>query len=316
MAAFKPVQVADSANLENLELEDGQFIVTLDTKKMYVDALMGEQGEEEIERLALGGEIDLSDYVTTDDMNTTLSDYITETQLQEAIAGIEPSFDFSSLSDSLTGGTLTNISITPNTSTETFDISVTMPTIAIDSSTEEWTINGQSTGVSARGPAGQNGTNGQDGITPIINPTSKHWIIGETDTLVVAEGQNGVSPTVTFSPILNGNRMTVTDSAGSSYIDITNGIAAVQGTVLQGTVTALDWIGNSAPYSQRITINGLTSELTPVIDVILSNIIETALNEEKQWGYITKAETGSNSITLYCYKTKPTIDLNFIMKVI
>lgn len=33
---------------------------------------------------------------------------------------------------------------------------------------------------------------GFDGITPVINPTNKHWMIGETDTGVVAEGKDGI----------------------------------------------------------------------------------------------------------------------------
>ena len=45
-----------------------------------------------------------------------------------------------------------------------------------------------------QGPQGTQGTpgaNGQDGITPHIDETTKHWMIGSTDTGVVAEGQQG-----------------------------------------------------------------------------------------------------------------------------
>lgn len=42
-----------------------------------------------------------------------------------------------------------------------------------------------------QGTAGTPGTNGQDGITPHIDETTKHWMIGSTDTGVVAEGQQG-----------------------------------------------------------------------------------------------------------------------------
>ena len=54
--------------------------------------------------------------------------------------------------------------------------------------------------LSLKGQDGQNGTNGtngvdgqdgQDGITPSIDPTTKHWMIGNTDTGVVAEGKDG-----------------------------------------------------------------------------------------------------------------------------
>lgn len=44
---------------------------------------------------------------------------------------------------------------------------------------------------------GTNGTNGSDGLTPEIDPDTKHWMIGETDTNVKAEGADGKT-------ILNG----------------------------------------------------------------------------------------------------------------
>ena len=42
-----------------------------------------------------------------------------------------------------------------------------------------------------QGPAGQNGTNGVDGVTPHIDSSNKHWMIGTEDTGIVAEGQDG-----------------------------------------------------------------------------------------------------------------------------
>lgn len=41
------------------------------------------------------------------------------------------------------------------------------------------------------GKNGLNGTNGNDGITPHIDPVSKHWFIGDIDTGILAEGKNG-----------------------------------------------------------------------------------------------------------------------------
>ena len=45
------------------------------------------------------------------------------------------------------------------------------------------------------GQNGTNGTNGSNGVTPHIDSTSKHWMIGSTDTGIVAEGQNGSNGT-------------------------------------------------------------------------------------------------------------------------
>lgn len=46
----------------------------------------------------------------------------------------------------------------------------------------------------ATGPAGADGANGidgADGITPHIDSTSKHWMLGDVDTGIIAEGING-----------------------------------------------------------------------------------------------------------------------------
>ena len=76
----------------------------------------------------------------------------------------------------------------------------------IDVTTGNWFVGSTDTGIHAQGqqgiqgPAGQdgqdgqngtNGTNGVDGITPHIDSTNKHWMIGTEDTGIVAEGQDG-----------------------------------------------------------------------------------------------------------------------------
>lgn len=61
----------------------------------------------------------------------------------------------------------------------------------IDSTSKHWMIGSTDTGIVAEGQDGQDGQNGQpgaDGITPHIDPTTKHWMIGNTDTGIVAEG--------------------------------------------------------------------------------------------------------------------------------
>lgn len=278
-------------------------------------------------------------------LNKTVLDKFSEVSGQLLYNGSEigGGLDFTELSRAMTTGTLTGLTITADTTDNNFDITVTgMPTIAIDND-GYWTIDGVSTGQQSKGDngitpsidstskhwmigstdtgviaEGQNGSNGNDGITPTIDSSSKHWMIGSTDTGVVAEGQNGVSPTVSFSSITGGNRMTVVDGSGTSTVDIMDGVTTISTTKTDLTCTALatDWVGVSAPYTQTITVNGLTSSLNPVIDVVISNTVQTGLEEQKQWGYITKATTGTNSLTLSCYKNKPTIDLNIMIEVV
>lgn len=61
-------------------------------------------------------------------------------------------------------------------------------------------------------------TNGQDGITPHIDPTSKHWMIGTTDTGIVAEGQDGTTPSVpgNEAAVSGGNTLSVV-TTGEKY---------------------------------------------------------------------------------------------------
>ena len=91
---------------------------------------------------------------------------------------------------------------------------------------------GNSMSVNVKGAPGLPGVPGDDGLTPYIDPTTKHWMIGSTDTGIVAEGQDGnpgtpgsdgVSPVVSATPISGGVRVVITDKNGQHTFDVTNG---------------------------------------------------------------------------------------------
>lgn len=222
--------------------------------------------------------------------------------------------DFTALSTAMTTGTLSGISITADTENSRFNFEVTgIPTIAIDSE-GYWTINGErgENPTKAQGDKGsdgisptavvtdtgngasiaitdKNGTttvevfDGTDGISPHIDSTTKHWFIGDVDTGIIAEGITTISTTsVTYT----------------------------------GTLSIDGWVGDTAPYTQDVEISGITSDLSPFIDLIVSDDIVTSDKEMTQWSYITKATTGDNIITFRCNKTKPNIELNFKVKVV
>lgn len=81
-------------------------------------------------------------------------------------------------------------------------------------------------------------TDGKDGITPHIDSTTKHWMIGDSDTGVVAEGvngkdgtngsdgkdgTNGISPTVTVTKEGSVATITCTDVNGTTTATISDG---------------------------------------------------------------------------------------------
>lgn len=69
----------------------------------------------------------------------------------------------------------------------------------IDSTTGNWFIGNQDTGVKAQGSNGQNGTNG---ITPHIDSVTGNWFIGDTNTNIPAQGPAGSDASVTSANII------------------------------------------------------------------------------------------------------------------
>lgn len=74
------------------------------------------------------------------------------------------------------------------------------------------------------------------------------------------------------------------------------------------TLTTAGWTG-SGPYTQAVTVTGITSTMTPFISPVFSSASSTAINEKISWNYVSKAETGSGKITFTCFENKPTVSL-------
>lgn len=82
------------------------------------------------------------------------------------------------------------------------------------------------------------------------------------------------------------------------------------------TLAAASWAGNSAPYTQTVSVEGIRATDRPIIDVSVSSTVATGIDEITQFGYISKAETGAGTITFSCYENKPNIDLTINIKVV
>lgn len=91
------------------------------------------------------------------------------------------------------------------------------------------------------------------------------------------------------------------------------------GAAVTETYTAVlsaDAWGDSAPYMQAATVSGLTENDTPIVDLILSSITDTAISELEAWGLVNSINTTVNGITATCLEDKPSIDLNVQIKVV
>lgn len=79
MALFKPYKIT-SDKLEDLAIKEGQLIVTTDTKKLYVDVSATERIE-----VTSDAEVDLSDYVTTSILTSTIGEEASARQKQDQL---------------------------------------------------------------------------------------------------------------------------------------------------------------------------------------------------------------------------------------
>lgn len=83
---------------------------------------------------------------------------------------------------------------------------------------------------------------------------------------------------------------------------------------IRNATISTSWTGSTAPYTQDIAINGITSSDCPVVDLKLSSTLATAQSEIREWNKISRIVTGQDKITVYCYLSKPTIALNIQLK--
>lgn len=147
-----------------------------------------------------------------------------------------------------------------------------------------------------------------DNTTTVFNVTN--GIDGENGNGIVSVEKTGTVDNVDTYDI------TFTDGTATSF-DITNGVTVIKSekTDYTCTFTADGW-SKSMPYTQTVLIAGMTAEINPRIDVIISDTISLGLKEEAAFACVTRGETGDGTITLYCYDEKPSVDLNVMIEVV
>lgn len=92
-------------------------------------------------------------------------------------------------------------------------------------------------------------------------------------------------------------------------------IGAATVAVYTATLTAAGW-SQTAPYTQIVNVSGIMETDRPIVDIVLSENTDTALEELTSYGMISKIETGAGQITSTCLEEVPTIDINIQMQVV
>ena len=77
-----------------------------------------------------------------------------------------------------------------------------------------------------------------------------------------------------------------------------------------------DWLGSSAPYTQNVSVAGLSSNDILIVDVVLSSTSEVAKSQLEAWACISKIESGTDKITVTCLEEKPTTVIPIQLEVV
>lgn len=102
---------------------------------------------------------------------------------------------------------------------------------------------------------------GDDGLTPYIGENG-HWWIDEVDTGIIADGKDGVSPTLSSKQTENGVEIEITDVNGTKKVELLNGTKGDTGNsgVYMGETEPTDpdvnvWInpdGEAVEYQEKL----------------------------------------------------------------
>ena len=65
------------------------------------------------------------------------------------------------------------------------------------------------------------------------------------------------------------------------------------------TIPSTSWTGSAAPYYKDVTVNGILSTDTPIIDIVQTGTKETDDTMRENWGKITRITTSANKIRVY-----------------
>lgn len=124
---------------------------------------------------------------------------------------------------------------------------------------------------------------------------------------IIVNGGNGRGITNATGGIAAGS--IVTENLADNVVTapkIANGAVSQTFTAV---ITADGWTGESAPYTNAVTVTGLLATDKPKVDMIPSDTFETAETEIEAYASIYKMVTADNQLTAYATE-KPAVDIS------
>lgn len=112
------------------------------------------------------------------------------------------------------------------------------------------------------------------------------------------------------------NVPTPTEAAHAASKDYVEKYVASRHAYYEVVLAANGWVGEVAPFTQTIAVEGITETDRPHYGPVYSEDAETALLEKENWVVVDDLVTASGSVTFSCFEEKPAVDITVQMEVI
>lgn len=122
----------------------------------------------------------------------------------------------------------------------------------------------------------------------------------------------GSLPHQSFVEQLSSNMQTIDLAFASLSSKVSD---KAETSTFTATIPSSGWSGSSAPYTIDLSVSGIRPTDNPIVDLLVSNIYETAELEQENWVNIYRMTTSSDIVTAYA-KEIPSVDLNIQLKVV
>lgn len=151
-----------------------------------------------------------------------------------------------------------------------------------------------------------------------INATNEAVNKNTTNKVNVTDIINNLTSTDSDKPLAANQGKVLNDSFKKDIEEVKTNhkkdIAAIKG-LKYATFTTGGWPA-SAPFSQTVSVTGITADDTPVISLYIPSGTSSAdaKAQAKAWGYVDRGVTGAGNLTLYCLSTKPATNFQVMIK--
>lgn len=96
------------------------------------------------------------------------------------------------------------------------------------------------------------------------------------------------------------------DAATKKYVDDAKSSTHF---IRNGTLLPGSWVGETAPYTQNVNVEGILTGDCPHVTPSYSDNSETALVQEEAWATVSRAKAFDGYITFICSEYKPEVEI-------